>query len=55
VPDAVDHGSAVLAPLAAPVYGIAPAPSGQGYWLVAGDGGIFTYGAAGFYGATPVG
>jgi hypothetical protein len=24
----------------------------QGYWLVAGDGGIFTYGAAHFYGST---
>jgi hypothetical protein len=55
VPDAADHGSAVLAPLAAPVYGIAPAHGAQGYWLVAGDGGVFANGAAGFYGATPIG
>ncbi|HEY1440933.1 MAG TPA: hypothetical protein VGF65_08845 [Mycobacterium sp.] len=27
---------------------------GQGYWLLGGDGGIFTYGDAGFYGATPL-
>ena len=26
-------------------------PSGQGYWLVASDGGIFTYGDAGFLGS----
>jgi hypothetical protein len=26
---------------------------GQG-WLLGGDGGIFTYGDAGFYGATPL-
>ena len=28
-----------------------PAPSGQGYWLVASDGGIFNYGDAGFDGS----
>ena len=27
-------------------------PTGLGYWLVASDGGIFTYGDAGFYGST---
>jgi hypothetical protein len=26
-------------------------PDGKGYWLVASDGGIFTYGDAGFYGS----
>ena len=31
-----------------------PTPSGQGYWLLGGDGGIFTYGDAGFDGATPM-
>lgn len=31
-------------------HGNAP-PSGQGYWLVAADGGIFAYGAAPFHGA----
>ncbi len=35
-----------------PVVGIAGTPSGQGYWLVASDGGIFAYGDAGFYGST---
>ena len=28
------------------------APGGAGYWLVASDGGIFTYGRAGFFGST---
>jgi hypothetical protein len=31
--------------------GIAATPSGRGYWLVAADGGIFTYGDARFYGS----
>ncbi|MGA2303952.1 MAG: G1 family glutamic endopeptidase [Acidimicrobiales bacterium] len=29
-----------------------PTPSGHGYWLVGSDGGIFTFGAAQFYGST---
>ena len=29
-----------------------PTSASQGYWLVASDGGIFTYGDAGFYGST---
>jgi uncharacterized delta-60 repeat protein len=29
-----------------------PAPSYKGYWLVATDGGIFTFGNVGFYGST---
>ena len=28
-----------------------PRPTAQGYWLVASDGGIFTYGDAGFFGS----
>ncbi len=28
-----------------------PSPDGNGYWLVASDGGIFAYGDAGFYGS----
>ena len=32
--------------------GIAATPDGQGYWLVASDGGIFTFGDATFYGST---
>ena len=31
---------------------MAATPDGKGYWLVASDGGIFTYGDAGFYGST---
>jgi hypothetical protein len=27
-------------------------PSGEGYWLVARDGGIFAFGDAGFFGST---
>ncbi len=36
----------------APVVGIASDPKGGGYWLVASDGGVFNYGAAGFFGST---
>ena len=35
-----------------PVVGMAATPSGNGYWLVASDGGIFSYGDASFYGST---
>jgi hypothetical protein len=31
---------------------MAAAPDAQGYWLVASDGGIFTYGNTLFYGST---
>ena len=34
-----------------PIVGIARTPDNGGYWLVASDGGIFTYGDAGFYGS----
>jgi hypothetical protein len=27
-------------------------PSGKGYWLVASDGGVFTFGDATFHGST---
>ncbi len=44
--------------LSAPVVGIAPTRYGKGYWEVAGDGGIFAFGDAGFFGrataSTPV-
>ena len=35
-----------------PIVGMAPTPSGGGYWLVASDGGIFSFGDAQFYGST---
>jgi hypothetical protein len=37
--------------LNAPVVGMAPTPDGAGYWLAAGDGGIFTFGDAGYFGS----
>jgi hypothetical protein len=33
------------------VVGIAANPTGHGYWLVAADGGVFTFGDATFYGS----
>jgi ribosomal protein L24E len=39
-------------PLNAPIVGIVPTPSGNGYWLVAKDGGIFDFGSAPFLGST---
>jgi len=30
---------------------MAPTPTGFGYWLVASDGGIFTFGNGNFYGS----
>jgi hypothetical protein len=62
--DAGFFGSHGGTPLNQPIVGMAatpyvpgangaPAsPAGLGYWLVAADGGIFTYGDAGFYGST---
>jgi protocatechuate 3,4-dioxygenase beta subunit len=35
-----------------PIVGMASSPDGKGYWLVASDGGIFSYGDASFYGST---
>lgn len=36
-----------------PVRGIAVTPDGAGYWLVAGDGGIFAFGDAKYHGSCP--
>jgi len=38
-------------PLNKPVVGMAATPTGKGYWEVASDGGIFSFGAAQFYGS----
>src|SRR3954471_5979663 len=35
-----------------PVVGMASDPTGSGFWLVATDGGVFSFGAARFYGST---
>jgi cell wall-associated NlpC family hydrolase len=39
-------------PLNQPMVGLTATPDGGGYWMFAGDGGVFTYGDAGFYGST---
>jgi len=44
-------GSPSSAVLDAPAVGIASTPDGQGYWLVASDGGVFAFGDAMFYGS----
>jgi hypothetical protein len=31
---------------------VAPTPDDGGYWLVASDGGVFSFGTAAFYGST---
>jgi hypothetical protein len=51
---APSFGSPVLSGLKLnkPIVGMTATPDGQGYWLVASDGGIFTYGDAQFYGST---
>jgi len=38
--------------LTAPVVDIAGHPKADGYWLLGGDGGVFTFGAARFFGST---
>ena len=38
--------------LNAPIVDVASTPSGNGYWEESSDGGIFTFGGAGFYGST---
>jgi ribosomal protein L24E len=35
-----------------PIVGMAATPTGNGYWLVASDGGIFAFGDAKFRGST---
>jgi parallel beta-helix repeat protein len=45
-------GSTGALHLTQPIVGMAATPSGQGYWLVARDGGIFSFGDARFLGST---
>jgi hypothetical protein len=45
-------GSTGALKLNKPMVGMAPTPTGQGYWLVASDGGIFSFGDASFRGST---
>ena len=46
------NDGSLSAPLNAPIVGIAATPDGGGYWLVAADGGVFSFGDAHFYGST---
>ena len=59
--NAVNHGDVMTYgitgltgshPLNAPITGIAVDPAGTGYWLVAGDGGVFNFGSAKYFGNT---
>ena len=49
--DAAFFGSTGAIRLNQPIVGISPTSSGQGYWLVASDGGVFAFGDAGFVGS----
>ena len=46
------YGSTGSIRLNQPIVGMASTPDGGGYWLVASDGGIFSFGDAQFYGST---
>src|SRR5262245_11198261 len=46
------HGSVAQLAINSSVVKIAATPSGQGYWLVGADGGIFAFGDARFAGST---
>ena len=50
--DAGFFGSTGSLLLNRPIVGMAATPSGNGYWLVASDGGIFSFGDAQFFGST---
>jgi hypothetical protein len=45
------HGSLLGDQLNKPIVGIASTPDLEGYWLVASDGGIFSFGDAGYFGS----
>ena len=53
--DAAAYGAPAGGGLNAPLAGIASTPDGKGYWLLGADGGVFTYGDAGFYGSHATG
>jgi hypothetical protein len=45
---AINYGSMAGKALSAPIVAIVAAPDGKGYWLVAKDGGVFSFGSAHF-------
>jgi len=46
------HGSVASVSLNEPIVDMAATPTGNGYWLVAADGGIFGFGDARYFGST---
>ena len=50
--DQIGGQPATFPTLNAPIVHARPTPSGDGLWLVASDGGVFTQGDAGFFGST---
>ena len=48
----LSYGDPEYTALNAPIVGMAARPNGLGYWLLGGDGGVFSYGLAPFYGST---
>jgi hypothetical protein len=51
-PIAGNYGGMGGQPLHRPIVGMSPTSTGNGYWLVASDGGIFSFGDARFHGST---
>ncbi len=49
--DAMFLGSTATTNLTKPVVGIVATATGQGYWLLGSDGGIFAFGNATFHGS----
>ena len=49
--DAHFEGSLGATNLNKHIVGIAATPDGRGYWLVAADGGVFSFGGARFFGS----
>ncbi len=43
--------NSIAGELVRPVNGMVVTPDGKGYWMVASDGGVFTFGDAGFVGS----
>ncbi len=52
VPIVAAHGGTASAALNKPIVGMASTQDGNGYWQVASDGGVFSYGDARFFGST---
>jgi hypothetical protein len=50
-PPANNYGDMAGQPLNKPMVGMSPTATGQGYWLVASDGGMFSFGDAQFRGS----